>query len=138
LRWFPVTANGQPDPEDLLSLLALSDTTLRPATENVNGFDCAVIDRFDNEGNIRTTLWLARNRGHLPIYQESRDNGSEEISVTWNVTDFLALPNGAFLPLYGERIVGARGDEELSEGLRYSFEIASDGQGAPVVNLAPL
>jgi hypothetical protein len=133
LRWFPITATGEADPEDLLSILEEPSATLRNAPETIAGLDCVVIDRFDPDGQPRLTLWLAIDRGYLPIRQEVfASNGA--LAVTWDVTDILPLPNGMFVPMAGERRVGAQGEEELSGGLRYSFGIATDGEGAPIAS----
>ncbi len=136
--WFPshsLTNRSLPS-GDLLAILTSGSAAVRTGTEVVSGYECAVVDFSGTDGVVRGTWWLALERGALPVRLEVR-GADGALALTRTIDEFVALPNGAWLPASGQRLVGPdEATAELAAGLRYEFRLLPDALGAPSADIS--
>jgi hypothetical protein len=132
MAWFPVAEAGTAH-QDLRNILASDHSAVRNELVEFEGGACAVVDGLRADGSVGSTFWLSLDRGMLPVKQEYyAPDGA--LLLRRSVSDFLTMPNGAWLPLAGERLAPAF---EGSAEVQYRFEIARDGTNAPIASTHP-
>ncbi len=136
--WYPsqqLTHQPQID-GDLSFVLGSGRASLRPDQETIGGHACAVADVKDASGSIVRTYWLALDRGALPIRQEFCRGGKATLVRT--ITDFLELPNGAWIPVAGATHVDPRPEmAETAAGSVREFRVLTAPDGGLSASIAP-
>gem|GEM_PF-4014556 len=137
LAWYPITQSGGLHPQDLLAIVSEESTTIQETEPTIGGLECVVVDRKRTDGSIAATFWLAKDRGLVPLRQEHFAPDGQLLLVR-TITEPLVLPNGACIPIAGERVVyPLPSDPDLQGGLSYHFEVALDGTGVPIASCVP-